>query len=150
MLWPVKFLLHYQQKQQGFLFLAFRKPFTREKEACGHNRPPPPHPRPESKEQGLGKKGMKKRDPGASLTPISLGTLFFTAPGRPPTAVPGCRGRGVLSSPAPTFCGVLQAPHPRLPFRGKDEGGRPCVRSWRGSARSGRRRRLRRRLASQS
>lgn len=145
----MKFLLHYQQKQQGFLFLAFRNLSPGKRRRVDTIAPEPPL-RPESKEQGLGKKGMKKSDPGASLTPISLGTLFFTAPGRPPTAVPGCRGRGVLSSPDPTFCGVLQAPHPRLPFRGKHEGGRPCVRSWRGSARSGRRRRLRGRLASQS
>ena len=83
MRWPVKSLLHYQQSNRAFLFQAFRKPFTREKKACGHHKmttasqspyptpsPLPPSP-PENEEQGLGKKGMKKRDPGGGEVTLS-------------------------------------------------------------------------------
>ena len=74
--WPVKSLLHYQQSNRAFLFQAFRKPFTREKKACGHHRSLP-HPIPTSthtprkRGRGLGKKGMKKRDPGGGEVTLS-------------------------------------------------------------------------------
>lgn len=110
----------------GLLFLAFRNLSPGKRRRVDTTAPEPPL-RPESKEQGLGKKGMKKSDPGASLTPISLGTLFFTAPGRPPTAVPGCRGEGCSPRRTPRSAGFskLLTPGSRSGANMR-QGGRAC------------------------
>lgn len=78
------------------------------------------------RKQGLGKKPIKKSDPGASRTPLSLGTLFFTARGGLSSSSAGWREKGVLSPPPSSSYPLLSASHPRLAIRGQAERGRPC------------------------
>lgn len=72
--------------------------------------PTPPHPHfhphpQKTRNKALARNGMKKRDLGGGVVtladPTFSGDSFFIAPGGPPIATPGCRGRGLLSSPPP-------------------------------------------------